>query len=109
MEVTGILPSFTLYNMRSIFLKKNSLVNDLKERKTPLSFLTEIWEKKENKEHQEAIEHMCQMNGLSYISLPRPGRKRGGGCAVLYRSEAFSVTKLSIEVPKPLQALWTIL
>ena len=81
----------------------------MKERKTPLSCLTEVWEQSENKQHQEAIEEMCQMNGLTYISLPRSGRKRGGGCALLYRSDSFSVTRLSVEVPKPAEALWTLL
>ena len=43
------LPIISNYNMRSIFGKINNFSEDMKERQTDLCFLTEIWEKKENK------------------------------------------------------------
>ena len=75
------LPTITVYNMRSIWAKINHLGDDINMRGTDLTFLTEIWQKEENKRHSFAIEEMLEMKGIKYISTPRPGAKRGGWCS----------------------------
>ena len=40
------LPSFTVYNMRSLWSKIDNLADDIIERAVDISFLSEIWEKK---------------------------------------------------------------
>ena len=76
------LPSFTVYNMRSIWSKLNNLAEDIIVRNVHLCFLSEVWEKKENINHQKGIEHLLEMKGINYISTPRPGTRRGGGTAI---------------------------
>ena len=67
------LPTFTVYNMRSLWSKVNNLAEDIIERSVDISFLSEVWEKKENPKHQSCIEEMLEIKGISYISTPRPG------------------------------------
>ena len=102
------LPSVSLYNMRSIWSKINNLADDINMRETDLCFLTEVWEKKESRRHQRAIEEMLEMKGIKYISTPTVGR-RGGEVAIAYSPENFQVSKLNVEVPSPLECLFALI
>ena len=86
------LPVFSLYNMRSVWSKLSNLVEDVQERNCDFSILTEVWESKCKKKHQEALEEVCQMEGFRYFSTPRRDSRRGGGCAVLMRGDSENVT-----------------
>ena len=79
------------------------------EREGDISFLTEVWQKQENKKHQEKIEKMFEMSGIKYISTPRPGTKRGGGAAIAVRTKNFSLSKLNIAIPKSAEVVWGLL
>ena len=103
------LPSITLYNMRSAWAKLEGLAEDMIMRSTELCFLNEVWEKAENKQHAGAIERMFEMKGISYISTPRPGARRGGGTALASPMNHFSMVKLNVEIPKPVEACWALL
>ena len=56
-----------------------------------------------------AIEEMFEMQGIKYISTPRPGSRRGGVVAIAYSSDKYQVSKLNIEVKKPLECLFAII
>ena len=71
-----------------------------------ISFLSEIWEKKENLKHQASIEELLELKGIQYISTPRPGLKRGGGTAIAACPNLFSLVKLHIEIPRSLEVVW---
>ena len=43
------LPRITNYNMRSLFPKLGNFARDMIERESDISFLTEVWQKQENK------------------------------------------------------------
>ena len=103
------LPVLLSYNMRSIWGKISSFATDMEERDGEISFLCEVWEKSENKKHKKRIEEMLEMSGIEYISTPRPGAKRGGGAAIAIKSSRFSVVKLNITIPKPLEIVWAML
>ena len=103
------LPVILSYNMRSIWGKIRSLATDIKERDGEIIFLSEVWEKSENRQHKQKIEEMLEMSNISYISTPRPGAKRGGGAAIAISSSKFSVTKLNILIPTPLEIVWALL
>ena len=77
-----ILPKISVSNMRSLFPKVNGYKNDLIQREIGLSLLSEVWEKKGKRKHNNEIEKMLQMEGLKYISTPRPSRK-GEVCVLL--------------------------
>ena len=70
----------------------------MEERESDAVFLTEVWEKLENKKHQSKLEEMLELNGIKYISTPRPGAQRGGGAAI--------VSKLNIASPKSVEVVW---
>ena len=73
------LPKLSNYNMRSFLPKIENFGINMHDRNCSLSFLTEVWEKSENKKHQLKIEELLELKGLKYISTPRPSARRGGG------------------------------
>ena len=79
---------------------------DMHDRMCSLSFLTEVWQKSENKKHQFKIEELLELKGLKYISTPRPGTRRGGGAALVVDTENFSISKLNISIPNNLEIVW---
>ena len=81
----------------------------MKERESDLVFLTEVWEKQENKKHQFKLEEMLEIHGIKYISTPRPGAQRGGGAAIAVRLEKFTISKLNIAKPKSVEVVWGLL
>ena len=95
--------------MRSLFSKIENFSLDMKERAGDISFLTEVWEKKEQKKHQKKLETMLEFGGIKYISTPRPGPQRGGGAAIAVRTKKFNITKLNIHIPKPIEVVWGLL
>ena len=103
------LPTLLMYNMRSIWPKQNNFAADMLERSADIVFLSEVWGKSESKKHQAKIEEMLEMSNISYISTPRPGAKRGGGAGIAIDPSRFSVSKLNIAIPKPLEIVWALL
>jgi hypothetical protein len=103
------VPSFTLYNARSLWAKQLSLAEDMDMRNTDVAILTEVWEKAESKKHQAAIEGLLEKSGIKYVSTPRPGARRGGGTAIACRERDFYMVKLHICVPAPLEACFALL
>ena len=53
--------------MRSIWGKIRSLAEDIHEREGEICFLSEVWEKQENKKHKQKIVEMLEMSNISYI------------------------------------------
>ena len=51
---------------------------------------------------------MMEMKGIYYISTPRPGGRRGGGVAMAFPKTRFQVSKLNIEIPKPLECIFAL-
>ena len=79
------------YNMRSLMPKILNFGIDMEDRNCSISFLTEIWEKSENKKHQFKIEELFELKGMKYISTPRPGTRRGGGAAIVVNTEKYLI------------------
>ena len=52
---------------------------------------------------------MSELSGIKYISTPRPGARRGGGTALACNQQKFSITKLNIAIPSPLEACFGVL
>ena len=95
--------------MRSLFPKLDNFAQDTHERESDIIFLSEVWEKQENKKHQFRLEELLEMKGIKYISTPRPGAQRGGGAAIAVRLDKFTVTKLNIAFPKSVEVVWGLL
>ena len=103
------LPRVMNFNMRSLFPKIRNFSEDMLERQGDISFLTEVWQKQENKKHQLKLEEMLEMSGIQYISTPRPGAQRGGGAAIAVRTEKFAISKLNIPIPRSVEVVWGLL
>ena len=95
------LPSIMSYNVRSIWGKLNNLADDIKEKSGQIVFLCEIWEKSQCKKHKQKIEELLEMKNIQYISTTRPGAAT--------HSDKFLVSKLNINIPKPLEIVWALL
>ena len=52
------LPKISNYNMRSLMPKILNFGTDMEDRNCSISFLTEVWEKSENKKHQFKIQEL---------------------------------------------------
>ena len=77
------LPTVASYNVRSLFPKIEHFKIDMKERNISVGFVSEVWEKSEDKHHSFEVEKMLEINGLKYISKSRPSNKRGGCVALV--------------------------
>jgi hypothetical protein len=108
LEAINLL-AFTVYNMRSLWSKVNSLGEDIIERDVAISFLSEVWEKKENVLHQSCIQELLELKVISYISTPQPGARRGGGTAIAACPKKFSLVKLNIDIPNAVEVVWGLL
>ena len=81
--------------------KIHNLRTDIKERKVDVAFLQEIWEQSDNADHSKEIEDMLEIDGLQYVSKPRPKNFKGtsyGGVAIIVDNEKFTCKKLE-DVP----------
>ena len=106
-STASYLPTIATYNMRSFFPKVGNVKNDLLERGISLSFFSEVWQKLDNKDHNYEIEKMLEIEGLRYISTPRP---RGwGGAAIIVNQEHFQLEKLNIFIPHKLEVVWGLM
>ena len=95
--------------MRSLFPKLNGYKNDIIQREIGLSLLSEVWEKKGKRKHKVEIEKMLQIEGLKYISTPRPSSKRGGGCAIVANLSMYSMEKVEVITPKSVEVTYGLL
>ena len=101
------MPIVATYNCRSIFPKLGNLKKDILERNIQAAFCCEIWEKREKKQHQLEIEKMLEIDGLKYISTPRPSG--WGGAAIIVNQEFFTLEKLNINIPEKLEIIWGLM
>ena len=91
------VPRMTLYNVRLAWAKWKNMAEDMDTRSIDLSFYTEVLHKVENKNHQKAIENILGIKGIQYISIPRPGPRRGGGTALACSQQNFQMNKYFCE------------
>ena len=103
------LPVIAVSNLRSLMPKVNSFIEDMHQRDIGLALLTEVWEKAQKKKHIFQIDKMLHMEGLKYISTPRPSSKRGGGAAIVAPIDKYSLEKIDILIPHNLEIVYGLL
>ena len=102
------LPNIAVYNHRSIWKKLNNFCLEFRELDMGVAFHSEIWEKKESKKHKHKIDEMFEMEGISYISTPRPNR-RGGGSAITCDDNNFYIKEIKVPNPNNLEVTFAVL
>ena len=98
------LPTIFATNHRSFFPKFQNFLDLMQTQGLTLGLHSEIWESKENKDHQKRIEEAFELEGVQYISNPRPNR--GGGAAITLLCSDFTLSKLDVVIPKNLEVVW---
>ena len=88
------LPNIMVTNHRSLFPKFNNLVDEILENDMHLGIHSEVWEDKENINHAQSIEKALELQGIQYISTPRPNRRGGGVAITLISDSPFVLSKL---------------
>ena len=109
LQQSEFLPKIAVSNLRSLIPKIRNFSQDMKEREIGLNLLSEIWEKPGKRKHKFKIEQMLHMEGLKYISTPRPPQKRGGGAAIVSPISQFDLEKLDVLIPYNLEICWGML
>ena len=107
-EASGLMPTIGVTNFRSLGPKIKNVIVDILEREIDITLSSETWEKTSNRKLKCDIERMFEIDGLEFISCPRPSSKRGGGCAVIVNRRNFTVEKLQIEIPNKLEVVWCL-
>ena len=106
------LPIVATYNVRSLFPKVGNFKTDILERNISVSFVSEIWQRSDKKEHSVEIEKMLEEDGLQYFSTTRKPNSRGvsyGGAALVVNLEKYSCEKLDVFTPQGVEAVWGLL
>ena len=107
-EASLSLPTIAVTNFRSLSPKINNVKIDLAEREIDILLGSETWQKDSNRRLKAEIETMFEMDGLEFLSCPRPSSKRGGGCAIIVNIRKFTVEKLQVAVPHKLEIVWCL-
>ena len=102
------LPTIAVTNYRSLQSKIKNVTTDILERDLSIVLSSETWEQNSNKKLKLEVEKMCELEGLEFISCPRPSSKRGGGCAVIVNRRNFTVERLAVDVPHKLEVVWCL-
>ena len=91
----------SVINAGSARRKINDVIRQFKYRQTDVVCISETWEKLDfDKDEFE------QLNGLTWLSRPRPGSNLGGGVAVVVNNTFADAKILDIKVPDPLEIIW---
>ena len=98
------LPLCILLNARSIYNKQNNLTDLLHQLGPDVCLISETFERERKK-----IETIIKSKHFKTISNYRKNRAPGGGCAIIFNEERFSVKKLEIHVPDEIESCWALL
>ena len=107
-ELALYLPTVAVYNHRSIWKKIKNFSTEFREMKMGVALHSEVWENKEKKAHRRKIDDLFQMDGITYISTPRPNR-RGGGSAITCDDENFFIKEIKVDNPFNLEVTFASL
>ena len=107
MILASKVPTIFVTNHRYFFPKFHHFVKVMKTLDLTLGLHSKVWEDKEKKSHQDKLEEALELDGIQYISNPRPDR-RGGGAAISLMTGEFTLTKLEVIIPKNFKVIWGI-
>ena len=107
-ELALYLPTVAVYNHRSIWKKIKNFSTEFREMKMGVALHSEVWENKEKKAHRRKIDDLFQMDGITYISTPRPNR-RGGGSAITCDDVNFFIKEIKVDNPFNLEVTFASL
>ena len=108
-EKCGELPVISVPNLRSLFPKLHNFTTDIRMRSIAVALCSETWHKEDKKKHRTETERILYMEGLKFLSTPRPPGKRGGGCGIVCDLTKFTLDRIDINNEHKLEICWGIL
>ena len=97
------VPLFFVLNARSVFNKPDSLDEILQQIGPDFCLISETFESEKRK-----LNTVLKNKHYTSISYYRKNRAPGGGCAIIFNENRFSVTELSITTPNEIESCWTL-
>ena len=97
------MPLFFVLNARSLFNKSDSLDEILQQIGPDFCLTSETFESEKRK-----LKTALKNKHYSSISYYRKNRAPGGGCAIIFNENRFSVTELEITIPDGIESCWAL-
>ena len=102
-EPSSNLPLCLLINARSVYNKEKNLCEMLREIGPDFSIITETFERE-----KKQLSDVIKSREFQYFSYFRKNRSPGGGCAIVYNQNRFSVTSLEMTVKQEIETCWAL-
>ena len=97
------LPLCLLLNARSVFNKSKNLIDLLQNLKPDICLISETFET-----DKRPIKEIFENSNFESYSYHRSGRAPGGGCAIVFNHDRFSVEEIKIEAPEEVETVWAL-
>ena len=102
-NVVSPLPLCLIMNARSIFNKRNNLIDLLHNLKPDIYLVSETFETE-----KRPIKEIFENSNYKSYSYHRIGRAPGGGCAILFNCDRFLVEEIKIEAHVDVETVWAM-
>ena len=102
-NLSSYLPLCLLLNARSIYNKSDNLSEMLQEIGPDICLISETFEREKSR-----LNTAIKSRNFKSISYYRKNRAAGGGCAIVYNGNRFSVSELNITAPAEVENCWAL-
>lgn len=102
-NLPSYLPLCLLLNARSIYNKSDNLSETLQEIGPDICLISETFEREKSR-----LNTAIKSRNFKSISYYRKNRAAGGGCAIVYNGNRFSVSELNIAAPAEVENCWAL-
>ena len=102
-EISTYLPLCLTFNARSVYNKSDNLAEMLKQIGPDLCIIFETFEREEKR-----LNTILNENQFKSISYYRKNRAPGGGCAIVFNENRFTVSNLEITAPPGVESCWAL-
>ena len=104
-QPTSMLPLCMMLNSRSLYNKCDNFRTLLQEIGPDLTIVSETWEREI--QSLDSLLSPTEYKTISYCRKRRTkNRQPGGGCAIIYNSNRFTVEKIDVSPPENVEAVW---
>ena len=103
-DISSPLPLCLLLNSRSLYNKPDNMAEILSNISPDICMVSETFERENNR-----LENILHNRNYKSISYYRRNRSPGGGCAILYNEQRFSVLDLEISALEEVENIWAMI
>ena len=97
------LPLCLVFNSRSVYNKADNLKEMLHTIGPDISIISETFERERKK-----LTSVLNSQEFKYVSYFRKNRAPGGGCAIIFNENKFSVSNLEVSAPEEIESCWAL-